>query len=1016
MKNTFIKIVCTTLIFIIIFAPLRFDFFYIHKYANAWYGDDLYITEDVIWNSDTDLSEYSVVYITDGATVTVEVGSHMDIKSVVVQDAGRIIAVGSIDNKIVFTKMSFDNSHEFDEQCFVGAPSFEFDVYEINGYVFEPSFFKFVEFNGLGENFDYNALHCPGIVMQDTIINTAYAEDEPEYVEDIQTAPAILHSSGQLDMENVIFKNSEYIDIQVEMELEGGYNENSYVHIKNSNFEGNEQNVAVISDVTIYDYEAEDACYDNCDDEYDDNQNDAIYDVCCELCESSAITHDDSKVVLTNNWYGHVNGPTGSFVNENGDDYEILLAGEKISGNTNVLENDWRKSSDFASNVLFLPGAKASKLHDQSNQVWPPTPGGDDYRNLLLDEDGNSIEDIHTDDPIDEAGLPGPLGTNIYKSFIGDLERLKSDKIVKDISLYAYDWRQSVEDIVKNGTQYPNGENKNPIEELERLADSSVSGKVTIVAHSNGGLLAKAIMQRLEILNMTDKVDNIIMVSSPQMGTPKAILTMLYGYDEKLPLPGLITNEEARQIVENMPGAYGLLPTQEYFNRAEYDIIDFESENTKYKKYKDAYGNHINDYDEFKDFLLAKKDNRQKPDKDDVDNANILNEKLFDENIELQEELNNWTPPENVNVIQIGGWGLDTIKGIEYREKLREDCTMDMFGTPICTTFNDFVTVLKPKYTVDGDEVVVTPSSLALVESENVERYFVDLFGYNKSDFWLSTNKEHKNILEINQLRSFISGIIKKHEILGDLPKYILDNKPDNIDSVIEGSKHNATRIRMALYSPLDVHLYDNQGNHTGPTTDENGNKTLEINIPNSYYDVFSEHKFVGWGGGSDVRVELAGYDTGSYTIKLEEISITDAGEKIDSHLTMKNLPTGENTKVTFAIPDTGLENITKLTADYDGDGINDYEIVPQINEEVTLNYKNNDNVESDDNDNDENSEDDNDGEEKNDIIENISNNESLRGGTTKQSLGDDALNILIGILFLLLIITSVFIFKKLIK
>ncbi len=64
-----------------------------------------------------------------------------------------------------------------------------------------------------------------------------------------------------------------------------------------------------------------------------------------------------------------------------------------------------------------------------------------------------------------------------------------------DYVSYAYDWRDSVDDVARFGSVYRNGERKNPVEEVQRLAQSSFSNKVTIVAHSNGGLLAKAVMQ-----------------------------------------------------------------------------------------------------------------------------------------------------------------------------------------------------------------------------------------------------------------------------------------------------------------------------------------------------------------------------------------------------------------------------------------------------------------------------------------------------------------------------------------
>jgi len=626
MQNTFFKIVYTTLLLILIFAPLQFDFLYIQKYISAWSNETLYINDDTTWNNDTNLSDYHTVYIENNATLTIEKGAHIMIPDVRVYE-GRIVAEGAIDENIVLSSVPVDTSEiedyeDYDPECFESGSTITFDI-GLAEFDF-PSIFKHVEFSHMGTNVEFQNAYCPGgeisyKVKKPSVINAVHAYDI-----NIKK-PAIHHLSGKLEMENVIFDNNNYADVHVQMELEEDYNEDSYVHIKNSNFQNNHQNTAVISEVIQYDYDAEDICYDDCDDEYDDHNNDAIYDACCELCESEAVMHNNTKVVLRSNWYGDVNGPSSW-------NYQAQGVGERVIGNYTRETDDFRGSSDFASNVLFLPGTKASKLYDQNNQVWPPTPGGNDYKNLLLDEDGDSIKDIYPNKPIDEVGLPGPMGTNIYKSFIGDLEKLKSDKIVEDVALYAYDWRYGVDDIAKNGTHYKRSSIKNPISEVMRLADSSVSGKVTIVAHSNGGLLAKAIMQQLEILNMTDKIDNIVMVSSPQMGTPKAILTMLYGFDEKLPLPGLITNSQARQVVENMPGAYGLLPTQEYFSRVDYDIIDFESENTKYKKYKGAYGDHINDYDEFRDFLLAKKDNRHKPDKDDIDNANILNEKLFDEN------------------------------------------------------------------------------------------------------------------------------------------------------------------------------------------------------------------------------------------------------------------------------------------------------------------------------------------------------------------------------------------------
>ena len=103
--------------------------------------------------------------------------------------------------------------------------------------------------------------------------------------------------------------------------------------------------------------------------------------------------------------------------------------------------------------------------------------------------------------------------------------------------------------------------------------------------------------------------------------------------------------------------------------------------------------------------------------------------------------------------------------------------------------------------------------------SQNVERYWLDLFRHNKGP---SRNRKHSDILEIDNIRELILNIIKTHDVQNKLPKNISKNRPR------EHEKMTEPRIRMAIYLPLDIHLYDKQGNHTGPIIDENGNKVIE--------------------------------------------------------------------------------------------------------------------------------------------------------------------------------------------
>ncbi|PJA87631.1 MAG: hypothetical protein CO140_03295 [Candidatus Moranbacteria bacterium CG_4_9_14_3_um_filter_40_7] len=586
----------------------------------------------------------------------------------------------------------------------------------------------------------------------------------------------------------------------------------------------------------------------------------------------------------------------------------------------------WAQEFDFntpscCSSVMFLPGIKASRLYKKDggseDQLWEPNYFGNDLEDLALSESGESINDVYTKDIIEEAGLP-IIGGNIYKTFVDKLEALKNDGAINDYNLFAYDWRKSVEDVAQSGTLYFDGAMKLATAELKNLAENSQNKKVTIIAHSNGGLLAKAIMQELEKSGEAGKVDKIILVGTPQMGTPLAILSMLYGYDESALFGTLISQSEARTLAENMPGAYGLLPSEKYLERMEEPFISFSSENTRYKDFKDVYGENIDSFDELRKFLTGEDDGREKPDADEIDLENVLNENILDEAVEMHQRLDEWTPPSNVEVMEIAGWGLDTVSGVDYTEKEKMDCYASPgFKIPSCIGIGEYEPVYEPQFTVDGDKVVVAPSALMLPES--VKKYWVDLYNYNDNNI---SDRKHSNILEMNPLQQFLSDIIENKD--NSLPEYIETSRPDDYENA-------KPRIRMSLYSPLDIHLKDSAGNKTGPEIID-GHTIIKEEIPNSYYYQFGERKYIGFPGGENIQVVMNGYALGSYTLQLEEVKITEEGDEVIAHTVFTNLPTTADTTVSFNIPETGLADMTTLKADMDSDGVNEYEINKILN------------------------------------------------------------------------------------
>jgi len=344
--------------------------------------------------------------------------------------------------------------------------------------------------------------------------------------------------------------------------------------------------------------------------------------------------------------------------------------------------------------------------------------------------------------------------------------------------------------------------------------------------------------------------------------------------------------------------------------------------------FREAYGEKIDNYAEFKDFLLAQVDKREKPEKNEIDLENILNPDLLNQTIATHNNLDNWTPPTNVKVIQLGGWGLPTVSGINYIEKKEARCEQgEMSSMPVCSEDEDYTLIPEPVFTVDGDKVVTTPSALTMIEAENVERYWFDIKSYNKG---LNVDRKHKNIFETTSIRNFIKDEIQNSDAV--LPDYISSIRPDDY-------QNSEPQIRMSLYSPLDIHLYSG-GNHTGYNeidTDEGKQRILEENIPNSYYFQLGERKYVGFEKGEDVTIKLDGYYKGAYTLKIEEVAQTEDGEEVINHITFKNLPASENTQVELIIPKEGLEEISDLQADYNDDGINDYVLESVLGEEITL-------------------------------------------------------------------------------
>ena len=577
-------------------------------------------------------------------------------------------------------------------------------------------------------------------------------------------------------------------------------------------------------------------------------------------------------------------------------------------------------TADCFSNVLFLPGLMGSRLYEEGLDCGPDVIGpecgdqelwvsssGPDQAKLELDNQGKSINNLYTKDDTqnngeEEKGIIDEIfGANIYNSLIDDLRNWKQEGTIADYAFIPYDWRLSLDDIITNGStsvnknlSYSTSQDFSEsfiFKKLEALQNNSKSGKVTIIAHSNGGLVAKALIQKLKDTNnpLYDKIDKIILVAVPQVGTPDAIAALLHGSELGY---GLIMNKDrSRQLSENMPTVYNLLPSAGYFSTADpafavdkvasFEDIPFFNPQTS------QYGVFISGETELKNYILGT-DGRNKPSFSDTVHPNIGNSTLYAEAESVHQILDSWQPSPDTKVIQVAGWGEETLAGLDYKTYLNSS------GVEYLS--------YKPRKVVDGDGTVVVPSALWMSDSDpNVERWWVDLAKFNGNDL---LRKIHKNILEVSDLLDFIKSKITDVGFI-DLDNIIVSNSSTLISDKL--------RLHYTLHSPLTLGI-DSQGKYTGqdPIT-----KQIREEIPNVTYKQIGDVQFLSAPVDLAYTLKLQGYQEGSFSLDIDK----QEGDNITTSTSFQAIPSSTSTVATMnVVPNMDVATST-LKIDQNGDG-----------------------------------------------------------------------------------------------
>jgi len=558
-----------------------------------------------------------------------------------------------------------------------------------------------------------------------------------------------------------------------------------------------------------------------------------------------------------------------------------------------LLEIDFRKYHDCCSSLVFLPGIKGSVLKLGSNTLWPPSIWSDDMEKLALTASGESENSI-----VVGGVLETFYGTSIYGGFTSFLDDIVASGTIKNWLPVAYDWRFSPEKILSDGVTN-SVRTINVVDDIKKLAENSQTGQVTLVAHSMGGFLGKAIIKKLVDGGRGDLVDSFVMVGTPQLGTPQAVASLLHGDDEGIAGGLIVDRSVARSIAQNFQSAYDLLPSPAYFAQVNDPVIVFDTDALFTQGWHDYWGLAINNFVEFFSFAIGDGVVRTDPILDELNIPEILRSDLLQNSVDFHNEYDEFVFPGSVRVVQVAGWGVPTLKGIEYK---------DRHFSPGYDTIS----------TIEGDKTVLYSSAVSSIDDE---RYFFNLERFRIEG---ERGTQHRSLLNTEPIQNIIKKVVDRENIF--TTQYISSIKPDPVSI--------ADKLLVSTHSPVILGVYDENNNFTG--IDPNQDLSSDIlfiseSIPGSTFIVRGESQYVFLPKDGIYDFVFRGVGEGLATVEVEEFS-NDVSTFISSY---SDIPVTVETKAMFSVDSLTPESFA-IGVDSNSDGVIDF-IVSADNTELTL-------------------------------------------------------------------------------
>jgi len=222
--------------------------------------------------------------------------------------------------------------------------------------------------------------------------------------------------------------------------------------------------------------------------------------------------------------------------------------------------------------VILIPGILGTELKKGNDLLWMDVANiyfdvGDIFLlPLWVREDGTLGDDgVSVYDVIRKKSFIYDISdrTTLYDYFDGLINEFSNNGYVEgdDLFVFPYDWR------LDNRINALNLKTK-----IDAALNQTSSPKVDIVAHSMGGLVTKQYI----LQNSEHRINSLIFLGTPHLGTPKALKALLFGDGFGFPL-GLLSQSVMKRLAYNMFSSYQLLPSQTYVNNLGGYYYDYTS-------------------------------------------------------------------------------------------------------------------------------------------------------------------------------------------------------------------------------------------------------------------------------------------------------------------------------------------------------------------------------------------------------------------------------------------------------